>query len=406
VDLGGSIDLIASDLPRAVDKAAASPATVAAVSKFSADLFASLARLKAGNVVCSPYSVAVALGATVQGARGATAAQMLEVLHSTDAGALADGLNAIDAALAARSMQLPGRNGDEPRYVQLASANSLWGQQGVTWQRPFLDVLARDFGTGMRVVDYGQAEAAANAINAWVSEQTHARIPELIAAGVLSGDTVLTLVNAIYFKAPWQKPFKPRMTREAPFHRLGGSTVSTQMMDGPTGDRFASGPGWVAADLPYAGGGLAMAVVVPDTGRFAEVERSLTGELLVDLLTGLQPTPVQIGLPRWTDRTQVDLSDALAGLGMPIAFTKGADFSAMTMDEQLWIYAVAHQGFIAVDEAGTEAAAATAVMTEAVSKPAPPPVSVVADRPFLYVIHDRPTGLPLFIGRVLEPTAR
>jgi len=399
------MDLIASDLPRAGDTSIAMPSAVAAVSAFSADLFASLARSKEGNVVCSPYSVAVALGATVQGASGATAAQMLDVLHSTDAGALADGLNAIDAALAARPTRLPGRNGGEPQHVQLASANSLCGQRGMTWEQPFLDVLARDFGTGMRVVDYGQTEAARNAINAWVCEQTQTRIPELIAAGVLDGDTRLTLVNAIYFKAPWQKPFEPWMTREAPFHRLDGSMVSTQLMDGPTGDRFARGPGWVAADLPYAGGELAMALVVPDAGRFAEVEESLTGELLVDLLTGLQPAPVQIGLPRWTDRTQVELNDALGELGMPIAFTNGADFSAMTTQEWLKIKAVVHEGFIAVDEAGTEAAAATAVTAVRMSLPSRPPLSVVADRPFLYVIHDRPTGIPLFIGRVLEPTA-
>jgi len=397
------MELIASDLPRAVRTPAALSTAVAAVSAFSADLFASLARSTDGNVVCSPYSVAVALGATVQGARGATAAQMLDVLHGTDARALAEGLNAIDAALAARSKQIPGRTGGEADHPQLAAANSLWGQRGMTWQRPFLDVLARDFGTGMRVVDYGQAEAARHAINAWVSEQTRARIPELIPAGVLSADTRLTLVNAIYFKAPWQEPFRPRMTREAPFHRLDGSTVSTQLMDGTTGDRFARGPGWVAADLPYAGGELAMTVVVPDAGRYAEVERSLTGELLVDLLTGLQPAPVHIGLPRWTNRTQVELREALTGLGMPIAFTDDADLSAMTVEERLKVAAVVHEGFIAVDEAGTEAAAATAVEVVPVSGRSTPPLSVVADRPFLYVIHDRPTGTPLFIGRVLEP---
>ena len=399
------MELVRSDLPRAGGKPAPRAAAVSAVSAFSAELFAALARSSKANLVCSPYSVAIALGMTVQGAKGDTAAQILKVLHGADAVELADGLNAIDLALATRSGAVPDPNGGKARRLELASANSLWGQRGVGWQQSFLDVLARDFGTGMRVVDYRAAEAARSAINAWVSEQTRARIPELIPAGLLDADTRLTLANALYLKAPWQTPFEPEMTRRAPFHRLDGSTVSTDLMSAAAGNRFASGPGWVAADLPYARGELAMAVVVPETGRFAEVEKSLTGEWLTRLLTGLRPAPVQVGLPRWTIRTQVELRQVLAGLGMPLAFTVGADFRAMTTQVPLEIAAVVHEGFITVDEAGTEAAAATAVVMRVVSGMIAPPRSVVADRPFLYVIHDLPTGTPLFVGRVIDPTA-
>jgi serine protease inhibitor len=384
-------DLIGSDLPRADSTDAARSAVVSA---FTADLFTTVALSSNTNLVCSPYSVAVALGMTVQGARGATVTQILDVLHSADPRALAEALNAIDAALAERA----------GGQIQLASANSLWGQRGLRWEQPFLDVLARDFGTGIRVVNYRETAVARTAINTWVSQQTQDRIPELVPSGALSAATRLTLVNALYFKAPWQKPFTPAKTQEAPFHRLDGSTVTAQLMDGLTGTRFASGPGWVAADLPYAGGELAMVVVVPETGRFAEVERSLTGEWLAALLTGLRPSSVRVRLPRWTIRTQFDLTRTLAGMGMPIAFTGDADFGAITAEEPLRISAVLHEGFIAVDEAGTEAAAATAVMMRTLSAVAEPR-SVVADRPFHYLIYDVPTGTPLFVGHLLDPTA-
>ncbi|HST82075.1 MAG TPA: serpin family protein [Kineosporiaceae bacterium] len=390
-------DLIGSDLPRAAGTSAARAA--AAVSAFSAELFTAVAPSSADNLVCSPYSVAVALGMVVQGARGATAAQILDVLHSDDAQALADGLNAIDSVLTADSGS--ARNSTE---IELASGNSLWGQHGVRWEQPFLDALARDFGTGVRVVDYRQTAAARSAINDWVAQQTRRRIPELVPPGALTLDTRLTLVNAIFLKAPWQKPFPREGTRDAPFHLLDGTTVSSQLMDGTVGTRFASGPGWEAVDLPYAGAELAMAVVVPQAGRFAEVERSVSGEWLSALLAGLRPGPVRVRLPRWTSRARFDLAGVLSGMGMPIAFTGDADFAGMAAEETLRISAVLHEGFIAVDEEGTEAAAATAVMMRTLSVAAQPR-SVVADRPFLYLIHDLRTHTPLFVGRVLDPTA-
>jgi serine protease inhibitor len=394
------MSLIRSELHRSPERAAARAAAVAAVSAFSADLFTAVAASEQSNVVCSPYSVAVALGMTVQGARGTTARQILDVLHCDQAAELAAGLNSIDLALADRSGALPG---DDGRRVELASANSLWGQRELVWERPFLDVLAKDFGTGMRVVDYAERAAASSAINAWVSRQTHDRIRDLVPAEALSVDTRLVLANALYFKAPWQTPFRASATQEAPFHRLDSSTVDAELMSG-TGARFGAGPGWVAVDLPYAREQLAMAVVVPDTGRFLAVRDAVTGQWLTDLLTTLASTPVQVRLPRWTSRSNLPLADTLAELGMPTAFTDAADFTGMTTQLPLELDAVLHQGFIAVDEEGTEAAAATAVVAQTTSMVVPRE-TVVADRPFLYVIHDLPTRTPLFLGQVLDPTA-
>ncbi len=171
---------------------------------------------------------------------------------------------------------------------------------------------------------------------------------------------------------------------------------------------FAKGAGWTAVDLRYARGELAMAVVLPDRGRFAEVEQALDGTWLAKPLTGFATDPgpgvVRVGLPRWTTRTQAELGEALQALGIRTAFTDAADLSGITTAEPLTVSAVVHEGFIGVDENGTEAAAATApVMVATSAQPADPP-TLIADRPFLYVVHDLPTGTPLFVGRVLDPS--
>jgi serpin B len=393
------------ELASGVKRVAATPtaATTDAVTAFSADLYGQLAAgAGAANVVCSPYSVAVALGMTVQGARGETERQMLDVLHSDDATSLAHGLNGVDAALARRPREVTA-NGERAR-VDLAPANSVWIQAGMAWRQEVLDVLAREFGAGLRTVDYRKApEPARQAINAWVAERTRKRITELIPRGVIDERTRMTLVNALWFKAPWRVPFGKDLTRRQPFHRLDGSRVDADLMREvvvPGG--YVAGEGWQAAVLPYAGDELAMSVVVPDAGRFAEVEGSV-GTWLPRVVGPWQAAPVDVGLPRWTSRTGAMLKEPLRRLGMPIAFTDAADFTGLTEEEPLLIEAVVHEGFVAVDEAGTEAAAATAVVVRAVSAGPPPQRTVVADRPFLYVIHDVPTRTPLFVGRVLDP---
>jgi serpin B len=397
-----------------VRRASVDPAATAeasrAVAGFTADLYRRIAVGAAANLVCSPYSVAVALGMALQGARGRTAEQLLRVLHApaaTGAAAarLAAGLGGLDQALASRTRTWPDGEG-KPVHVELAPANSLWAQRDAAWQQPFLDVLAADFGAGVRLVDYRtRTEDARTAINAWVSGQTHTRIPTLIPPGVLDTLTRLVLVNALYLKAPWQTPFDPTGTGRHPFTRPDGSTVTVDLMqDTLNACGYAAGTGWTAVDLPYAGGQLALAVILPDPGRFATVETSLNPTWLAGLMSGFRPATVQVGLPRWTTRTQTSLKDVLVGLGMPDAFDDAADFSGMTEQQRLQISAVLHEGFIAVDEKGTEAAAATAVAMAFMGAPTPNR-RFIADRPFLFAIHDVPTGTPLFIGRVGDPTA-
>jgi serpin B len=397
------LGLVSSDVRRAEAPATAVPAATASVHALGAGLYGQLAT-EPGNLALSPYSVAVALAMTQNGAVGDTRTQMLDVMDA-EADALNEGLNALTVHIESLAGTQKRQDGTEAE-IALDAANALFGEQTMTFEEPFLDTLAREYGAGMRTVDYvGATEAARTVINEWTAKQTHDRIEEIIPAGVLDALTRLVLVNAIYLKAPWERPFEKGLTEEVPFHLEDGSTVSVPMMrptEGPIA--LGRGDGWQAVPLPYAGSRVAMTVVLPDEGRLADVEAQVVGGALPEILASPKPEGVGLLLPRWTFRTEAPLGDALKALGMTLPFAAGkADFSAMTTEADLYISAVLHQAFIAVDEEGTEAAAATAVVIGETS--APQLTSVVVDRPFLFVIHDVDHGTPLFVGRVSDPSA-
>ena len=207
------------------------------------------------------------------------------------------------------------------------------------------------------------------------------------------------LVNALYFKAPWATPFEKAATRQQDFHRADGSRVTVPMMRAtPEGASYLTGDHWRGARLPYAGNALAMTVALPDPGHEADA----VADLMAGGLTAEAHTGVDLAMPRWTFRTSSDLGEPLMDLGMTRAFGEGsADFSPMSPG--LYVDAVLHQAFIAVDEAGTEAAAATAVVMDEASAIAAVQ-TLVLDRPFLFVIHDTAQGTPLFVGRVADPS--
>lgn len=391
-----SLKLVSSDLPRSKGDPGAAGEAADSIADLATRLYGELGR-EAGNLAFSPYSVAVALAMTVNGARGETAEEMLDVLAVDDLGRFNGGLNALSQHLEGLAGKVEN-NGGEPLEVVLDTANSLWGQQGVTWEEPFLDVLARDYGTGMRTVDYRSAhEHARQLINGWTADQTRDKIPELIAKGVLDPMTRLVLVNAIYLKASWAVQFDESKTRDAAFRLRDGSTVDVPLMEAAEGDfAYKRGEGWEAVRLSYAGHELAMTVVLPE-----DVERPPG---LSEVLGWSPDGAVALRIPRWRVRTPSMLKPTLVALGMSAAFSdQAADFSGMTEEERLVISAVVHEAFVAVDEKGTEAAAATAVvMRESSLRPTPELVTV--DRPFLYVIHDVEHGTPLFVGRVDDPS--
>lgn len=401
------VALVAADIPRATPDPALLPVAAEAVTGFTADLYRQAARADPwANLVCSPYSVAVALAMVRAGARGRTAEELDTVLHAPGGGRLHPALNALTRAVDSRAGTVTAADGSRSE-IQVDVANAVWGQRGVTWEQDFLAELARSYGTGMRQADFvedGRREQTRRSINAWTADRTRGRITDLVPAGVLDRWTRLVLVNAMYLKAAWLTPFEQASTAPSPFRTAAGDTVQVPMMTG-TGERgYLTGDGWQAVGLPYRGGQLAMAVVLPDEGWFVEVERGLDGAVLRRLLTGFRPDQVRLTMPRWRFRSHLTLNEALSALGMPTAFSAEADFSGMTTAERLAVAQVLHQGFVAVDEAGTEAAAATAVAIRAVSAERGG-IQLRLDRPFLFVIHDVPTGTPLFVGRVTDPTA-
>ena len=373
---------------------------------FAAAAYALLAAQEDGNLVYSPASIRLALAMTYAGAKGQTAAEMAEVLRFDLQGeALHAAFNALDQELASRNLAAYTLQDGVERKVQLSIANSLWGQQGFEFTPAFLDTLAANYGAGMRVVDFVAAtEAARAAINDWVADETNDRITDLIPEGVLSEMTRLVLTNAVYLDATWSSIFQKDATFDAPFSLLDGSAGDRcpPCTRSPP-SRYAVGDGWQAVELPYVGEHLAMVFLVPDAGRFAEVEGLLGAGLLDEVVAGLAGVEVRLALPKFEFRFKASVATLLKAMGMPTAFEPdAADFSGMTTEDRLYISDVIHEAFIKVDEEGTEAAAATAVIMDLTSAPVEV-IDLTIDRPFLFSLYDRETGEVLFLGRVLNP---
>ena len=396
----GDVALARADVPRASAAPADAAAAGTAISAFGLDLYRAMANGQT-NVVLSPTSIALALAMARAGARGQTATEMDAVMHGLASDDSAAWLNALDQALATRSGTFKDDSGQD-LAVALRIANAPFAQKDMPLEKAYLEALASRYGAGMRLVDYVTAtEAARKQINAWVDDQTERRIPELLVPGVLTPDSRLTLVNAIYLKAPWQTAFSAEATKPGAFTRADGTTVEVSMMQTGAVMRYAAGAGWRAVEIPYIGNSLAMTVIVPDD--LATFEQALTAGQLASIAGGLAETQVSLTFPKFSIETKAQLADVLAALGMPSAFDERADFSGITAAEKLQISDVIHQANIDVDEKGTEAAAATAVVMRATSMPAEP-VTVRVDRPFLFALRDVPSGAILFLGRVADPS--
>jgi len=370
---------------------------------FAFDLYQAI-RSSDGNLVYSPYSISLAFAMTYGGARGETAAQMADVLHYTlPADQFHPAFNALDLGLASRPDQVAGV--DEKDRFQLSIANSLWGQKDWTFLPEYLDLLAVNYGAGMRLVDFKNApESARKQINNWVSDQTKKRIKDIIPAGMLDPSTRLVLANAIYFKATWEYEFKYNSNATAPFTLLNGETVDAPHMWQAHSQTFpyASGDGWQAVALPYKGGLTDMVIIVPDTGKFESFESALTAERYNEIVSAMQPQQVILSMPKFTFETPLGLKDMLVEMGMQDAFDRDrADFSGMDGTHLLYVGDALHKAFIAVDEKGTEAAAATDVIMMEASLPQG--ITLTVDRPFFFFIRDVPSGTILFMGRVVDP---
>lgn len=365
---------------------------------FAVDAYRELARTP-GNLIYSPHSVQLALAMAWAGARGSTESQMATALRFQLPQARQHAaFNALDQELTARAAR-PVESGDA---LQLRVVNALWGQRGHSFLPAYLDTLAESYGAGVNLVDFVRdAEGERGRINAAVSAQTSGRIPTLLPEGSVNAATRLVLTNAVYFKASWAEHFNPEYTAPSAFHRADGTTTTARYM-GRTGDyAYAAGEGYEAVELPYAGGQTSMVMILPAAGTFADFERALTAERLQGILAGLQMRSVGLTIPTFSFLSSTSLKQLLQSMGMNDAFADGADFSGIDGTRELRVSDVIHQGFIGVNERGTEAAAATAVTF--VGTAYMEPATFAATRPFLFVIRDRPTGATLFMGRVVDP---
>jgi serpin B len=387
-----------------VKRAPSNKADVASVvegnNAFAFDLYAKLKGEK-GNIIYSPYSISTALAMTYAGARGETAAEVRKTLR------FAFGQEKLHPAMADLVDDLNSRGGDEGEGAyELVVANRLWGQAGYRFLAPFLGLNKAYYGAGLEQVDFARAtERARKTINAWVEDRTREKIKELLKPGVLTPLTRLVLTNAIYFKGNWASEFKKERTSDAPFHVTPERTVNVPTMRQTAKFGYTDTPGLQVLEMPYVGGELSMVVLLPKKADgLAEFEATLSAAQLKTWVSRLRTRKVAVFLPKFKLEFGIGLAKTLAAMGMPRAFDdRRADFSGMDGTRELYISAVIHKAFVDVNEEGTEAAAATAVVIGKRSVSRLPVFR--ADRPFVFLIRDRVTGSVLFIGRVTDPSA-
>ncbi|MEW6434160.1 MAG: serpin family protein [Myxococcota bacterium] len=373
-------------------------ATVDSATTFAFDVYRKLPAAS-DNVAFSPYSVSVALSMTYPGARGTTQTAFEKVLHLTlPADRHHRAMNSIDAALQSRGQGASGKDG---RPFRLRVNNQVFGQVGQHFETDFLDVLATEYGAGLRLMDFAkEPEPSRKAINQWISTNTEGLIPELLQQGTITSDTVLTLVNTLYFNAAWKTKFNHDATRDGAFTLRDGTTAQVPMMSEESVElQYGTKDGVEVIELPYQGGEVSMVLLVPPAGKLDELEQSLDGAKVRAFIASLQPRTTGLRMPKFEARSQASLGEILTALGLGVAFSGEADFSGMTGQKELAISSVVHEAVVKTDEDGTEAAAATAVVVGRTSVPE----YLEVNRAFVYLIRDRPTGAVLFVGRVGHP---
>jgi serpin B len=380
------------------------PAEASSLAKgnntFAFDLWARTSK-RPGNAAFSPASISIAMAMTWLGASGETSAQIKKTMHFDGAG------DAEAWGKFGRAMSTP------PRALKLRIANRLFGEQSYKFEQPYLDKTKEIFGAPLETVDFKKAYEPARAkINGWVEDQTEKRIANLLPAGALDELTRLVLVNAIYFLADWANPFEKTATHDEPFDVSPTVKKNVPTMHEVGHFGYAQEGGAKILELPYKNNEASMLIVLPDAkDGIAAVEKSFDAKKLESVRKALAGSRVAVSLPRFQlEPETMPLGTDLMALGMPLAFDKEkADFSAMAKPadprERLYIAKVFHKAFVKVDEKGTEAAAATAVVMAAGGAAPSKPLEFKADHPFLFFIVEKTSGIVLFMGRVSDPSA-
>jgi serpin B len=373
----------------------------AAVNGFAADLYARLAGTEPGALFLSPFSIESALAMTSAGARGKTLEEMEKVLHLP---------KDPHAAFGALINRLNGGAEEKERSYQLSVANAIWAQKGFPWKKEFIALTREHYGAGLTEVDFTESEAARKRINEWVERQTKQKIKNLIGPGAITRFTRMVLANAIYFKSTWQYRFDKKLTKDAPFTRDDGTKAEVPMMTQRAnlnyGETYVGGRCGTPVqilELPYTDRELSMRVFLPEkSGGVEQLALALAQKELAE--PDLIPTEVNVFLPRFKAESGFSLKPVLRDMGMKAAFDD-ADFTGMSpKGKDLFISEVIHKAFVDVDEAGTEAAAATGVIIREIVRAPMQPKVFRADRPFLFTIRENATGTVLFQGRYSGPS--
>ena len=407
---------LAQDEPKVTPKALVNidpKALSAGNTQFGLDLYGELAAKEKGNVFFSPYSISEALSMTYLGAAGQTRKEMQKALH-VPVGHLNEDRTVVwtDDELAAAYKDFHGKLSNSRGKFQLHVANALWGAQGAAFKPDFLKIVDEQFGGKLESLDFSKSDQAAKTINDWVASQTQDKIKDLVPASALDANTRLVLTNAIYFKAPWTNQFKAQLTKDHDFFLDGEKTTQAKMMEQTTHFGYNELDGVKVLEMGYEGSHVSMVILLPDKKEgLGALEEALAvkpkeGSPLDAYLKDMKSSKVHVVLPKFKFTCKFSLGDVLQKLGMKLAFDSGnADFSGMSEKEKLFISAVLHKAFVDVNEEGTEAAAATAIIMSLGAMPhAEEPKQFVADHPFLFIIRDSQTGSVLFMGRVNDPT--
>lgn len=367
---------------------------VDANNKFALDLYSEY-KSEEGNIFFSPYSISTALAMTYEGARGQTAEEMQSVFYFPED----------DTVRRSGYANLYNEINKEDKKYKLHTANALWPRIDFQLLEEYQNTINTYYGGIVTCLDYaGEAEKSRQTINGWVEDKTEDKIKDLIPSGILDGSTVLVLTNAIYFKGTWITQFDEKDTREEDFTTSSGNTVKIPMMK-LTGEdarfNYSETGDLKILELPYEGKELSMLILLPKEGDLDTIEESITTEKISEYRNSLQEIQIDIYIPKFKLETKYFMEGTLAEMGMPTAFGGGADFSGINGQGGIWIDKVIHQAFVEVNEEGTEAAAATAVIMEECAR-----ISKVfrADHPFIFIIQQKDSGNILFLGRVSDPT--
>lgn len=370
-------------------------------TEFGVSLYSSLNKSNPTNLIFSPYSIFSCLSMVYVGAREDTAQEMQQTLHLS--------LKRTELSKTAYSLRKSLITPGEGSYT-LEMANGMWLDRDTFVLSDFRHAIEDGFQAKVQSLDFAQTEKAISIINEWTSNQTHGKIPKLLEPGDVDSSTRLVLTNALYFKGSWQLPFDVKNTADGNFNTGDGAKIKTKMMEQTAFFSYLDNDNFQLISLPFmkkeeASTPACLILLPKKTSSLAECQKLLTASNLNQWISQLASDKVNLKLPKFTLDERYDLNNTLKSLGMESAFNEKADFSGIDGMHDLYLSKVVHEAFFALDEAGVTAAAATSASINITAAPSTtPPISFIVDRPFLFILVDLQTKLPLFIGMIQDPS--